>query len=416
MVFETFYKNGIAVIGILLISVSVCHAEVSKQDLVNVERQVQIQKKEQRKLEKAAEKASSDLKKINQEMIKAAKMIQDSEENLSLMEERLVQLEGDYDKTLKSLQNQDENLVKIISALQSLALKPTEALFVQPLSPVDIVRSAMLLRETVPYLEAQAEIIKQELEVLDSKKEAVKRQVNRIVAQKGMLEREHAQMKVLAEKKAKYKTEVSEQSVKAKREIKKLASQAQDIKDLLVKIEKERAEKARIAEEKRRQLAEEAKKKILLSTKSEQHKTADLIKSDADIINETGDKFIRAKGSLSWPARGKLISKYGQEMSKGVSSKGLTIETRNYAQVIAPFDGSVLFAGPFRGYGNIIIIEHGKGYTSLLAGLESIDCEVGQLLLAGEPVGQMPVEGVAKLYIELRKDNHPINPEPWIEK
>ena len=416
MTIVALYKNGITVISILLISVAVCNAEVSKQDLVNVERQVQIQKKEQRKLEIAAEKASSELNKINQEMIKAAKMIQDSEENLSLMEERLVQLEGDYVKTLNALQNQDKNLVKIISSLQSLALKPTEALFVQPLSPVDIVRSAMLLRETVPYLEAQAEMIKQELEILESKKEAVRRQVKKIVAQKGMLEREHAQMKVLAEKKAKYKTEVSEQSVKAKKEIKKLALQAQDIRDLLVKIEKERAEKARIAEERRKQQAEEAKKKILSSAKSEQYKTADLIKLDTDIINETGDKFVKAKGSLSWPARGKLITKYGQEMSKGVSSKGLTIETRNYAQVIAPFDGAVLFAGPFRGYGNIIIIEHGKGYTSLLAGLDSIDCDVGQMLLAGEPVGQMPADGAAKLYIELRKDNHPVNPEPWIEK
>jgi len=416
MNFWRLHKNGLMIFSMILISSSICSAEVSKHDLAKVEKQVQLQTQEQKKLEKAAEKANIELKKVNQEMIKAAKMIQDNEESISLMEERLVLLEEDYNTTLKALQKQDKNLVKTISALQSLALKPTEALFVQPLSPVDIVRSAMLLRETVPYLEAQAEMIKQELNVLEHKREAVKRQVKKIVAQKGQLEREHAQMKVLAEKKAKYRIEMSEQSIKAKKEIKKLASQAQDLRDLLNKLEKERAEKARIAEEKRRKLAEEAKQKILSSTKSEQIKTADLIKFDTDIINETGNKFVKAKGALSRPARGKIITKYGQETSKGVSSKGIVIETRNQAQVIAPFDGSVLFAGPFRGYGNLIIIEHGKGYTSLLAGLESIDCDVGQMLLAGEPVGQMPEEGSAKLYIELRKDNHPINPESWIEK
>lgn len=115
-----------------------------------------------------------------------------------------------------------------------------------------------------------------------------------------------------------------------------------------------------------------------------------MIKFKPEVINEIGDNFVKAKGKLSRPARGSIITAYGQETAKGVSSKGIIIKTRAQAQVIAPFDGSVLFAGPFRGYGNLIIIEHGKGYTSLLAGLDSIDCELGQLLLAGEPIGLMP--------------------------
>ena len=86
------------------------------------------------------------------------------------------------------------------------------------------------------------------------------------------------------------------------------------------------------------------------------------------------------------------------------------------AQVIAPYDGSVVFSGPFKGYGNLIIIEHGKGYVSLLAGLSSTDTQIGQNLLAGEPVGIMPDNNSAKLYMEIRKDQNPINPEPWLEK
>ena len=83
------------------------------------------------------------------------------------------------------------------------------------------------------------------------------------------------------------------------------------------------------------------------------------------------------------------------------------------AQVTSPFDGSVIFAGPFRGYGNLIIIDHGQGYLTLLAGLESMDVDVGQMLLAGEPVGQMPDSKEAKLYVELRHNNHPIDPMAW---
>ena len=115
------------------------------------------------------------------------------------------------------------------------------------------------------------------------------------------------------------------------------------------------------------------------------------------------------------PARGVITTRYGEQKVKGVSSKGLTVSTRAKAQVISPFDGAVVFAGPFRGYGDMIIVEHGDGYLSLLAGLGSIDVEPGQMLLAGEPVGQMPEETNSELYIEIRKDNHPINPAAWFK-
>ncbi|MBO7556118.1 MAG: peptidoglycan DD-metalloendopeptidase family protein, partial [Alphaproteobacteria bacterium] len=124
--------------------------------------------------------------------------------------------------------------------------------------------------------------------------------------------------------------------------------------------------------------------------------------------------FAQAKGRLSKPARGSIAVSYGEETSKGVTSKGISILTRPQAQVISPYDGAVIFAGPFRGYGKLIIIEHGEGYMSLLAGMDSIDCDVGQMLLAGEPVGVMPNDADSHLYVELRKDNKPIDPRAWI--
>ena len=108
------------------------------------------------------------------------------------------------------------------------------------------------------------------------------------------------------------------------------------------------------------------------------------------------------------------MTQYGQPLSKGVTSKGLVYKTRPEAQVVSLYDGTVIFSGPFKGYGNIIIVEHGDGYLSLLAGLGTVDCEPGQMVLAGEPVGIMPDDGNAKLYVEIRKDRHPINPAPWI--
>lgn len=395
-------------------------ADVSKADLAKMEREVQAQNLEHKKLQAQATQISLELTRISKDMIASAKQIQNSEEKISRMESELETLRADLKKTEENFVVEDDNLIKTLSALQNLALKPTEALFVQPLTPVEIIRSAMLLREAVPYLQENAARIREDLEKIEAQKNLVEKQVARIIRQKKILEKEHEQMKALVQRKSKIRNAVEIKSVKAKKKVEQLASQANDLRDLLNKLEKQRQEKLRRQEEERRRLAElkaaEARRAAEETKKLEEKQRADLIKFKPEVINEVGENFVKAKGHLLRPARGPVVTAYGEQMSKGVTSKGIIIKTRSQAQVISPYDGTVIFAGPFRGYGNLIIIEHGQGYLSLLAGLEEVDCELGQMLLAGEPVGQMPESGDTRLYVELRKDNHPINPLTWIEK
>lgn len=395
-------------------------ADVSKADLAKMEREVQAQNLEHKKLQAQATQISLELTRISKDMIASAKQIQNSEEKISRMESELETLRADLKKAEENFVVEDDNLIKTLSALQNLALKPTEALFVQPLTPVEIIRSAMLLREAVPYLQENAARIREDLEKIENQKNLVEKQVARIIRQKKILENEHEQMKALVQRKSKIRNAVEIKSVKAKKKVERLASQANDLRDLLNKLEKQRQEKLRRQEEERRRLAElkaaEARCAAEETKKLEEKQRADLIKFKPEVINEVGENFVKAKGHLLRPARGPVVTAYGEQMSKGVTSKGIIIKTRSQAQVISPYDGTVIFAGPFRGYGNLIIIEHGQGYLSLLAGLEEVDCELGQMLLAGEPVGQMPESGDTRLYVELRKDNHPINPLTWIEK
>jgi septal ring factor EnvC (AmiA/AmiB activator) len=121
-------------------------------------------------------------------------------------------------------------------------------------------------------------------------------------------------------------------------------------------------------------------------------------------------------GPITLPAKGLMAQRYGENTGFGNTSKGITLKTRSAAQVVAPYDGRVVFSGPFRGYGEILIIEHDGGYHSLLAGLERIDGRVGQWILAGEPVGIMgkSTDSVPKLYFELRRRGQSINPLPWL--
>lgn len=414
-------RNLLLGLAVSLAAVSqVWAATVSKSELEKVEQQVEAQSLEHKKLQAQATQINLELTSVSQEMIKAAKQIQNNEDKLSRMEVQLDKLKEELAKAEEGFTAEDDNLIKTLSALQNLALKPTEALFVQPLTPVEIIRSAMLLRETVPYLEENAERIRKELETIERKKNLVEKQYQQISKQKLVLEREHERMKLLVQRKSKIRNAVEIKSEQAKRNVDKLASQANDLRDLLGKLEQQRLEKQRREEEQRRiaeAKAEEARRlaeREAAEKKVKQTQTADLIKSPPAFINGTSGSFAKAKGKLPLPARGQIVTAYGEQKVKGVISKGILIKTRPQAQVISPFDGTVIFAGPFRGYGNLIIIEHGEGYLSLLAGLNNFDAELGQLLLAGEPVGQMPNDSDAKLYVELRKNNQPIDPMAWM--
>lgn len=393
-------RIGMLSIGAFSLMFSIANAQVSNKDVLDMEKQVQRQALEHKKLQAQAVQINLEISSISKEMIERARIIQNQEEKTSKMEKELAQLNKDLIEAEKQFEIQDENLIKTTYALQNLALKPTESLLILPLTPVEVIRSAMLLRETIPTLEKSANKIRHDLEKIEQKQNLISEQVKKIGSQKQSLERDQDKLKKLAQRKSRMRKDVEIKTVKSKKRVENLASQAKDLRDLFNKLEAERIAKIKREEEER--------KKQIARDKA--------AKPPVDNLHEVGKAFASAKGKMAMPARGDIVISYGQETAKGVTSKGITVKTRNSAQVTALFDGSVIFAGPFRGYGNLIILEHGGGYLSLLAGMDSIDCELGQMLLAGEPVGQMGRTGEAKLYIEMRKDNKPINPTGWIKK
>jgi septal ring factor EnvC (AmiA/AmiB activator) len=130
------------------------------------------------------------------------------------------------------------------------------------------------------------------------------------------------------------------------------------------------------------------------------------------------------RGALTLPANGELVSRFGSSDGMGGHLAGIHLKTRAGAQVTSPCDGKIMFSGTFRGYGKMLIIAANGGYHILLAGLSKVDGAVGQVVLAGEPVGRMGagsqlregrLQGTVgeRLYIEFRRDNVPVDPAPW---
>lgn len=136
-----------------------------------------------------------------------------------------------------------------------------------------------------------------------------------------------------------------------------------------------------------------------------------------------GIPFVEATGALPRPVQGEVALKFGEDERHGGRSQGQWVRTRRNAQVISPADGWIVYSGEFRSYGQLLIIDAGDGYHVLLAGMSRIDVEVGQFVLASEPVGTMgsPAQDDGNraedsrpvLYIEFRKDGQPVNPAPW---
>ena len=421
----TAYKFLLSLLILALIPATVSAATVSRQDLANLQKQVEQKSVEHKRLQAQATKINMELAAVSRQMVQKAKQIQNTEDRLSRMERDLTRLQNELQAAEADFIAEDKNLIGTLYALQNLALKPTESLFVQPLTPVEIIRSAMLLRETVPFLAEEAAGIRKKLESISQKKEQVERQMDKISTNKQKLEKEHRQMKKLIAQKSQMRSKIESQSAKTQQKIKELANQAKDIKELLIKLEKERLAREKIERERREKQRREREqlesyraeqREQQLAEKDEHELHDNMVKYKPEFMDEIGKKFVKAKGKISKPARGPIVVSYGEETTKGVTSKGISIQTRKEAQVISPFDGAVIFAGPFRGYGKIIIIDHGGGYMTLLAGLENIDCEVGQTLLAGEPIGQMSDNEETNLYVELRKDSRPIDPTAWIAK
>lgn len=374
-------------------------AEPQKQ-LKEVERALQETNRERQNFEKQADSLDRELRIVRSQLVRAAKSAQSYEENASLLERQLRELRADEASILTTLSKRDRQMIGVLTALQRFAGRPTEALIGRPGEPVKVVRAAILLRSAVPAIEAEAKNLKAELVSLGQVRSDIRQRRDALDDNSQSLTAEQQILERLVARKAQLSTEMRAESDKVARRAENLAAKADNLRDLISSLEK---------------AAPVASPRDLPARKTT---TAALSSGDDNLaVLDAVRPFSAVKGALPLPARGRLVERYGEKTSDGRTSRGMTLQTRYGAQVVSPHDGLVLYAGDFRGYGRLLIIEHGEGYHSLLAGLGRIDSVVGQWLLAGEPVGVMTQDensGAPRLYIEFRKDSQPINPTPWL--
>jgi septal ring factor EnvC (AmiA/AmiB activator) len=374
--------------------VSAFSQEAEQQQLKDIEQKIEDSEERRQDLKKKAGLVANEGQKIAIQLVEIASRVQDLEEKISAVEENIFALAGEIANKKEEIRKQNLNMVHTLAALQRLSQRPPEYIIIRPAEAVEMVRSASLLTAVLPEIEKKTALIRAGLEELNTLKGELA--AEQITHRNNLetLQEERLNLGVLRKEKralyADYLRGVSQEEGRTKA----LARESRDLRSLIEKLEQE-----------------------LRNAASQTLPTPPI---------PPGTSFTGAKGHLPFPARGVIIQQFGAKIAAG-SAKGVNIKVRPGAQVIAPFDGRIIYAGEFRTYGNLLIIAHVEGYHSLLAGLGTINVSVGEWVLAGEPVGLMPETKLAsadgnatgassQLYLEIRKDGEPINPLPWLTK
>ncbi len=364
-------------------------------------------------LTEKAEKTKAELKRLRQRSVAVAAKAQDHAFTLIRLEEQLEELDYRAAAKRQSLTAQKKQLGSLIAALQRIALHPPVALIALPATPADTIRSALLLRGTLPEIETRAQVLRDDISALAEIRAAITAARAKIQTEQRELSGERRALATLTSKKLKLAKLTSAARDKLGKRALALGSKAKNLRDLVSRLATDQRRRSQ------RNLQSRSSKLAKPDTPPPNRKivtsTSKIEKPDNRRANpQTASlpKFPRR----GLPVAGRIAIAFGGKDHNGQKSRGIAIKARPSATVIAPSSGKVVFAGPFRGLGNLVIIEYGRQYHLLLGRLAKIDVPVGEKVLAGEPVGIIPSTDLTgtTLYLELRRNGRPINPLPWL--
>ena len=403
-------RNGLIIATPLLAMLQgVGHAQTADPaaELGQVEQSIKDSTDKQSALATDIETATKAQAEISDKLIVLAKTLESQQSAVQSADAKLKKLGAESIVIRSTLAEKQDQLSELLAGLQRLEQNPPPALVVEPQNILQALRGAMMFGAVVPEMRDQALDLQNNLHRLEAIKteteDARKTQEQALTA---LAVSQSELVKLQAEKKASAINSAKDLEAEKLRAA-DLASQAKNLKQLLAALEEEKikAEALKTAEAKALELEERKKREALLRPMM---------------------VFTQAHGKIEYPVQGDKLKQFGDDNGLGGTLDGLAIATTADSNVISPVDGRVEFAGPFRSYGQLLILNVGEGYLVLLAGMNQISAEIGQSIRAGEPLGHMGKgpSSVALigsetnnaqpvLYIEFRKNNDPVDPSPW---
>jgi septal ring factor EnvC (AmiA/AmiB activator) len=377
-----------------------------EQDLDAARAAQKVSADAQAKLKAEIAAIGQDRSKLNEQLIDVAGKVRTAETGISDAEARLRPLDSREQAIRSSLDSRRTEIVEVLAALQRAGRRTPPALLVRPEDALQSLRTAMLLGAVVPDLRARATSLAKDLSELIALRKTIASERDRIAADRDKLKADQTRLTALVDERQRQQGAIEKDMQAEGARAIALAKQADSLQGLIAKMEQD---------------VKAAAKAALAASQSGRSDPA-LFKNP----NRTSPAlaFASAKGLFKFPVNGAKMRDFGGSDGAGGIEKGISLASRPGAQVTTPCDGWVVYAGPFRSYGQLLILNAGGGYHVLIAGMERISVNIGQFVLTGEPVATMgSVSQVASilatnasqpvLYVEFRKDGTPIDPGPW---
>ena len=373
-------------------------------ELKTITRQLEQARQQEQAIEGRLTALESEAAAVSRSLAETAARIQSREAMVTTGEDQLQRMETEEQDLLDGIARRQESLGELLAGLQRLEANPPPPFVTQPDDALSALRGAMLFGAIVPALEAETAALARQLARIENLRAGRANQQRELTQHLDSLAGARAELKDLHSRKLALMAETRDQLEAERRRSLELAARAMTLRELLDGV----AEERRREETKQRSAEEEAER------------------LRQELLNRPRTAFTEMQGQIKFPAQGERLREYGEGDGFGGHSKGLYIATRKLAQVTAPADADNEFAGEFRSYGQLLILNVGEGYHVLLAGLGRITAEAGQTMRAGEPIGSMgeaPARGTLIgdrlddprpiLYVEFRKDGSAIDPSAW---
>ncbi|MBZ9760093.1 murein hydrolase activator EnvC [Mesorhizobium sp. CA8] len=390
----------------------------SRAEYEQVSKEITLSSERLAKLAADIASVRKDYASITAALIQSAMTEQKLGQDIEDIGAKLEGLKAEQSKLRASLMARRDVLAEVLGALQRMGLNPPPAILVKPEDALSSVRSAILLGAVVPELRQQTDRLMADLKEQTRVTASIEAERARLTTAVTDQTAEKKRLTMLLEAKKKLQADTQAAMAAEQQHSRQLAAKASSLKDLIASLEADKARKAQ----------DQAKAGERKSTDSDTTaSTTELAALPVPEANRlTGSApFSALQGQIALPVIGKIKLRFGADDGNGAAMQGDMVATQSGAIVTAPADGNVLYAGPFRSYGQLLILNAGDGYHVVLAGMSRISVATGQSVLAGEPIGAMGEARVAstsasrngnatpELYVEFRKDGKPVDPAPW---
>lgn len=394
----------------------------NRQDLQELVDSIGLSEDKSRQMQESIAALNLDTTRIKDELIASAQRRKDLEAKINDGEDRLAKLGIRDDEVKASLRERRGVLAEVLAALQRMGRNPPPALLVSPEDALASVRSAILLGAVVPGIRGETDKLVSALKELTDVRQAIAGEKEQLTtAMTSSLEEEKRLDLLRIENEKRNRQTASDLEAERKRS-EELASKATSLEGLVASLENEISsvrdakEQERLEEERMAALSQSERDKVQAQTEAGM--------PDKNRI-APAYPFSSLKGKLVLPVSGDVLRRFGDADGTGHFSKGMVVATGPEALVTAPADGFVVFAGEFRSYGRMIILNAGDGYHLVLTGMDNVRTRQGMFVFSGEPIASMGAKRVASaaalaletdrptLYIEFRKDGVPVDSQPW---